>query len=261
MNKMKILFLGTSAGWPLPRLGCKCKICASTDPKDKRWRSSILINDTILIDSGVDFYHQIHRSQKTNLKAIFISHVHPDHYFGLWDVGHLMSSKPTIYLSSENQKAIVKRINDLMTTFLLREAKNFKHSEAVKTNEVKITPFLVDHSTNIETYGFQLVEKKKSLVYISDLRNVPKSSQKYCQKADILALDGSNLKPAGPKQWGHMPIEKSIPLAKKLKAKRVYYTHIGHGPKSGTHQELENFVQKKGGKNFHIAYDGLELTI
>jgi len=258
---MKILFLGTSAGWPLPRLGCNCKICTSKDPKDKRWRSSILINGSVLIDSGIDFYHQILRIKCPALKTIFISHVHPDHYFGLWDAGHLMGSKPTIYLSSENRKAIVKRINDLTITFLLREAKAFKNGEGIKLDNLEITPFLVDHSTNTETYGLQIVQNKKSLVYISDFRGIPKSSQKFCQNADILVLDGSNLKPAGPKHWGHMPIEKSIPLAKKLKAKNIYYTHIGHGPKSGTHQELENFVQKNGGKNFHVAYDGLELTI
>lgn len=258
---MTVLFLGTSAGWPLPRLGCNCKICTSTDPKDKRLRSSILINDVILIDSGIDFYHQILRTKKSIIGSIFISHAHPDHYFGLWDVSHLMSSKPTIYLSPENQKAIVKRINDLTITFLLKKAKVFNHGQPVKISNLQIIPFLVNHSTNTETYGFQIIKNNKAFVYISDFRSIPGSSRKFCREAEVIVLDGSNVKPAGPKHWGHMPIEKSIPLAKKLKAKQIYYTHIGHGPKSGTHQELEDFVQKKGGPNFHIAYDGLELTI
>ena len=258
---MKINFLGTSAGWPLPRLGCHCKICTSKDPKDKRLRSSILINDAILIDSGIDFYHQFLRAKKPIIDSVFISHVHPDHYFGLWDVSHLMSSKPTIYLSLENQKSIVKRINDLTITFLLKKAKNFNHSQPIKTSNLQITPFLVNHSTNTETYGFQASKNDKTFVYIPDFRNIPRSSQKFCRKADVIIFDGSSIKPAGPKRWGHISIKESTSLAKKLKAKKVYYTHIGHGPKSGTHQELEAFVQKHGGKNFHIAFDGLRTVL
>ena len=47
---MKIKFLGTSAGWPLPRLGCKCNICASKNSKDRRTRSQLLVNDSILLE-------------------------------------------------------------------------------------------------------------------------------------------------------------------------------------------------------------------
>lgn len=220
-----------------------------------------MIDDSILIDCGPDFYRQFSKTQCSALNSILISHVHPDHYFGLWDAAKLYNQKPTIYLSRKNQKAILKRVNDLTFTFLLKEAKNFKDGEAMKINNLNITPFLVDHSTNTETYGFQIVQNKKSLVYISDFREIPNKSKKFLKEATLVVLDGSHIKPAGPKHWGHMAIEKSIPLAKKLKAKQVYYTHIGHGAKSGTHQELENFVQKNGGKNFHICYDGLELTI
>lgn len=258
---MKILFLGTAAGWPLPRLGCQCKICSSIDPKDKRLRPSVLINDSLLIDCGPDFYHQILKIKDLRLSSIFISHAHPDHYFGLWDLAKLYHQKPTLYLSSQNQKSILKRINDLTFTFLLKGAKNFQEGEVIKINNLKITPFSVDHSTNTETYGFQVTQKKKSLLYIPDFRKIPIQSKNFLKEATLAVFGGTSLYPAGPKRWGHMPIEKSIPLAKNLKIKTIYYTHIGHGPKSGPHQELENYLLKKGGRNFHIAYDGLELTI
>lgn len=258
---MKILFLGTSSGWPLPRLGCHCKICTSKNPQDKRLRPSILINDSILIDAGPDIYHQLARYRRYAIRHTLITHIHPDHYFGLWDVGHLMASKPTIWLSAANLKAIIKRINDLTITFLLKKAKNFKHGEAIKINTLQITPFLVDHSAKTETYGFKIKEQVKTLVVIPDFRAVPSPSRKYVRGANLAIFDGSNLFPAGPKRWGHMAISESIPLAKKLKIKQVYYTHIGHGPKMKPHQQLEEFVQKHGGKNFHLAYDSLELTI
>src|SRR3990167_505768 len=87
---MKIKFLGTSAGWPLPRLGCKCEICSSADPKDKRTRTQILIDDTVLLDAGPDTYnHLIPLDVAHQLKAVLISHAHPDHILGLWDLPHI----------------------------------------------------------------------------------------------------------------------------------------------------------------------------
>jgi phosphoribosyl 1,2-cyclic phosphodiesterase len=72
----------------------------------------------------------------------------------------------------------------------------------------------------------------------------------------LLILDGSRL---FEQSRGHESIEAGIKLAKELKAGQVYFVHLGH--KTGTHQELEAFVQKNGGKNFHIAYDALTIGI
>jgi len=73
-----------------------------------------------------------------------------------------------------------------------------------------------------------------------------------------MALDGSSLETKGQTRT-HESIEEGIRLGKELKPKFCYFTHIGHI--TGTHKELEKIVQKQGGRNFHIAYDGLELEI
>ena len=100
---MKIKFLGTSAGWPLPRLGCKCELCSSKDPKDTRARTQILLNDSILLDAGPDTYRHLigdsspaMRDQNDNggidptkIKAVLISHAHLDHIMGFWDLTHI----------------------------------------------------------------------------------------------------------------------------------------------------------------------------
>src|SRR3989344_9003848 len=115
-QKMKVKFLGTSAVWPLPRLGCNCELCSSVDPKDTRTRTQLLVNDTILLDAGPDTYHHLlsynrhprpsvipakagieispsgdrilnqvendKRVDPTKIKAILISHAHLDHIQG-----------------------------------------------------------------------------------------------------------------------------------------------------------------------------------
>src|SRR3989338_1096843 len=96
---MKIKFLGTSAGWPLPRLGCKCQICTSKDPKDTRTRTQILVNDSILLDAGPDTYnHLIKKNLSQSLTSILVTHEHPDHILGFQDLTHLYNFKNKITL-------------------------------------------------------------------------------------------------------------------------------------------------------------------
>ena len=263
---MNIFFLGTSAGWPLPRLNCHCPICTSSDPKDKRLRPSILVNGRLQIDAGPDFYHQYQKFKNnfSKLKYIFITHTHPDHYFGLWDLAQIYRRQKIIVFISQNHKSkIVNGINETSINFLLSQSRKiFTHGQLIKLNtNFSITPFLVNHSTTTENYGFLFNENGQKAIYIPDLRTIPKSSLKFCRQVDLAILDGSNFEAAGPEHWGHLPIRESIRLAKKLKIKQVYYTHIGHGARMGIHQQLEEKVQKLGGKRFHLAWDGLELEI
>src|SRR4030043_386343 len=194
---MKILFLGTSAGWPLPRLGCDCSICRSQDPHGKRLRPSVLVNDSILIDASPDIYHQL-----TNLKvdtskisALLITHAHPDHIHGFYDLTHLYNRQ-------------IKKPKLIVPLDVLRGLRQF-------------------HPLPLKPFQPEIVKPKTFIEY---------------EKTKI-----------------HQSIKEGIILAKELRPKLCYFTHIGHI--TGTHQELEAFVQEQGGKNYHIAYDGLELEI
>lgn len=230
---MEIFFLGTSAAWPLPRLKCACPICASTNPKDKRWRSSIIINKQILVDAGPDFYHQYQKfpRQFTSLEYVFITHKHYDHVSGMHDLSKLNNLK--IYRS-------------------------FKADKTIKISScLSLKPILLKHSIKIKTYGFLITQNKTAVFYAPDFLEIPPEEQKYLQNVDLAILDGSSLYPAG---LNHMPITASGLLAKKLKFKQVFYTHIGHGRKMLTHTALENKIQKDFGRNFFVAWDGLELT-
>ena len=88
---MKIKFLGTSAGWPLPRLGCRDQVYTSLDPKGKRTRSQALINERLLLDVGPDTYVHLNAPDinPTTIEYAAITHEHPDHTYGLWDLGHI----------------------------------------------------------------------------------------------------------------------------------------------------------------------------
>jgi phosphoribosyl 1,2-cyclic phosphate phosphodiesterase len=95
---MKIEFLGTSAGWPLPRLGCNCKICTSSDPKDRRSRTQLLVNDKILLDAGPETYFHLLNHNPSTITHLLISHAHLDHITGLADLAKIYNRQEKLNL-------------------------------------------------------------------------------------------------------------------------------------------------------------------
>lgn len=94
---MKLTFLGTGTSIGVPAIGCNCEVCLSQDPKDKRLRSSAMLETDgglrVLIDCGPDFRQQImryNRQGKTpffdKIDAVLFTHIHYDHVGGTDDL-------------------------------------------------------------------------------------------------------------------------------------------------------------------------------
>jgi phosphoribosyl 1,2-cyclic phosphate phosphodiesterase len=128
--------------------------------------------------------------------------------------------------------------------------------EIIEIEGVKLGLYPISHN-HTPCFGVKM-KGDKLFAYLPDLRRLPKNERRTFRDINLLILDGSSLGKRGQTRI-HQSIEEGIKLAKELKPKLCYFTHIGHI--TGTHQELESYVQKNGGRNFHIAYDGLELEI
>ena len=109
---MKITFLGTGTSQGVPLIACKCEVCTSTNVKDKRLRSSIMVETsttTIVIDTGPDFRQQMLREQVEQLDAVVFTHEHKDHIAGLDDVrafNFINGKHIEVYATSRVQAAI-----------------------------------------------------------------------------------------------------------------------------------------------------------
>ncbi|HWW40446.1 MBL fold metallo-hydrolase, partial [Pedobacter sp.] len=96
---MKVTFLGTGTSQGIPVISCGCEVCLSDDYRDKRLRTSVLLeteDKTIVIDSGPDFRYQMLRAGVKDLDAIIYTHEHKDHIAGLDDI------RPFNYLLKKN---------------------------------------------------------------------------------------------------------------------------------------------------------------
>lgn len=257
---MNLLFLGTSSGWPLPRLGCDCHLCTSDDPRDRRLRPALLVNDEILIDAPPDIYHQLRNSQITNyklqIKYILLTHSHPDHIMGLYDLTHLYNQeKPKIVAPQEVINGTRKLHQWPLAANFEVKAANPSHPLPLN-KQVQATFVPVVHGRH-PTFGVK-IKADRLLFYAPEFNQIIPSSRQLVRGVELAVLDGSSLTGVG-KAPGHETIEEGIRIGKELKAKKIYFTNLGH--KTGRQAELESFVQENGGANFHIAYDGLRLEI
>ncbi|OGY22270.1 MAG: hypothetical protein A2126_03500 [Candidatus Woykebacteria bacterium GWB1_45_5] len=253
---MKIKFLGTSAGWPLPRLGCSDEICTSKDQEDRRTRSQALINEVLLLDLGPDTYQHLSQPQvdPTKIKYAAISHEHPDHTFGLWDLSHIYSKG-----GRDRIKIIIndKTLAKIRFMFFPGEYEIIKTQveSEIEVNNLKVS-LLPVHHTKDSSFGVLVKEGVKGLFWAPDFKSLPTETARKLRNIDLVAIDGSELKIKTP---SHETIEEGIQLGKEIQARKVYFIHIGH--RTLPHQRLETFVKKIGGKNFHIAHDGLEVGL
>lgn len=255
---MEVLFLGTSAGWPLPRLNCSCNICTSSDSKDKRLRPSILINKSYLIDAPPDIYHQlnIHQVDPKKISHILITHSHDDHIMGLYDLSHIYERKDKIKLIATMRvlSEMRKKVGVSMQSFNIEEAKPFKKVDLGNNNSCWFIP--VKHG-NIEAYAIK-VKAAKPIVYAPEFRKILPSSKKELGDIELAIIDGSSKTSHGQAK-GHETIEEGIRLGKEIRAKKILFTNIGH--KTDCHENLLEFVRTEGSDKFGIAFDGLGIKL
>ena len=253
---MKLKFLGTGTSQGVPIIGSDDPVCLSSDPKDKRLRSSALIttetNEKILIDCGPDFRQQMLTNEENNIDAVLLTHEHNDHVIGLDDLRPIIFKRQKnipIYCLERTAEEIKQRFPYAFSEVRYPGAPSFDiHliDSDFTIDETEITPIHVFHN-QLPIIGF----KVKNLAYITDASSIPDSEMEKLLNLDFLIINCLRKEEKHP---AHFILPDVLELVKKLKPKKTYLTHISHkiGFYAQTEAELPDDV--------HLAYDGLEIN-
>ncbi len=248
---MKITFLGTGTSTGIPQIGCDCETCTSIDPKDKRLRASVLIeedNTGILIDSGPDMRQQLLQHNIRHISGLLITHEHYDHLGGLDDVRPL--GEVNVY--AEKKVANVIRHN---MSYCFTDNK-YPGVPAIRLHEIDLQPFIVQKLTivpvrvmhaRLPILGFRIGK----MAYLTDVKTIDETELNKLNDLDVLILNALRLKP----HISHLSVSEAVELAKKIGAKRTYFTHFSHH--LGKHDDAQAIIPD----NMYIAYDDLVVEI
>ena len=252
--KVKILGTGTSQGVPV--IACNCKVCQSTDPNDKRLRSSVLVEIdgvTIVIDAGPDFRQQMLREKVTNVDAILITHEHRDHIAGLDDVRsfNFLKQKPVdIYSEKRVQEAIKFEFSYSFGDNKYPGIPQFNlidlSDEPFLINGIKIIPLRVLHY-KLPVYGFRIGD----FTYITDANYISEETKEKIVGTKFFVINALRKQ----KHVSHFSLSEAIDLINQISPKRAYITHISH--QMGLHHDINEELPR----HISLAYDGLHFEL
>lgn len=253
---MRITLLGTGTSQGVPVIACNCHVCRSTNPKDRRSRSSVMIhvdNQVIVIDTGPDFRNQMLDNNVNDIDSIIYTHEHKDHVAGLDDVRAFNQKwkKPIdIYLSNQVSEAIKREYH-----YIFVEKRypgipeinlNIINNNSFLIGETKIIPIQALHY-KLPVFGFRI----KNFVYLTDVSYISEEEKEKIYGADLLVIDSLRRKP----HLSHFNLQQSIELIKQVSPKKSLLTHISHY--MGLHDELVNELPF----NINPGYDGQVIDL
>ena len=258
MAKAQITFLGTGTSQGVPVIACKCKVCQSIDPKNKRLRCSVLIStsdENYVIDSGPDFRQQMLRENVDTLSGVLFTHEHKDHLAGLDDVrafNFIEKRDMQVYCTEAVEDALRREFHYVFNNHhypgipKVNLNRIGKESPIKLNNDLVITPIEVMHY-KMPVLAFRLGD----FTYITDAKTVSAEERLKIKGTKILIVNALREQ----EHISHFNLEEALTFIKEMNPERAYLTHISH--LFGKHEDIERRLPD----NVFVAYDGLKLEI
>jgi len=246
----------------VPTLGCGCAVCTSADPHDRRLRPSVALRwrvggreRLVVIDTGPDFREQALRAGFTHVDAVFYTHSHADHIFGLDDLRPLSfvsfrNGGPIPLYASRETAAVLERIYDYTlspsATYPTRARVAIQPLEdRTRIHEVDFVRVPVMHG-EMEVSGFRF----GNTAYLTDVSTIPEPSFALLEGLETLVLPALRHKP----HPSHATVEQAIAWARRIGARQTWLTHIAH---ELGHVETNRMLPA----GVAMGYDGLEVPV
>jgi phosphoribosyl 1,2-cyclic phosphate phosphodiesterase len=254
---MKATFLGTGTSVGVPMIGCGCAVCRSTDPRNKRRRTSFYVEAggvKLLVDTPPDFREQALTFGLARVDAVLFTHAHADHIFGFDDIRRfnlLQGGVIPAYGAAqtlEDLRRIFNYIGSDTEPGVYRPQIEFRlAAEPFRLGEVTVQPVPVTHGARA-AQGYVFRCGGCSVCYIPDCRAIDDEVIAQIQGLDVMILDGLRHRPHST----HLTVAECLGYLRRIGARRSFMTHMCHDlDHEATERELPPDVR--------LAYDGLVL--
>jgi phosphoribosyl 1,2-cyclic phosphate phosphodiesterase len=250
-------FLGTGTSVGVPMLGCHCAVCRSTDPRNQRYRASVLVGTpqgNILIDTAPELRLQLLRAGIDLVHAVLFTHYHADHIFGLDDVRpfpRLLQGPMPLYCTDEVEEVLRRAFAyafapgaEILSAAAIPKL-TFRRitPEPFVVLGQRVVPIPLEHG-RFHVFGFRIDD----LAYCTDASRIPDESWPLLQGVRILVLNALRLKP----HPAHLSLGEALEVIARLRPERAYLTHMGHDLDHET-------VSRQLPPGVELAYDGLKF--
>lgn len=250
----EITFLGTGTSNGIPVIGCECAVCTSSDPRDKRTRTSAVVRiaeSSILIDTATELRAQALQNSISKVDAVLMTHAHADHTGGFDDLRRF----------NEINQAHLPVYADPTTARMLRERFAYTFADAFPFYGGK--PDLILHEINgpFALFEHEIVPipvlhgrlpisgyRISDLAYVTDAKTIPDSSLDLLRDLDILVLNGLRER----EHPTHLSFAEAVEVVQEVRPKRAYLVHLSHETSHAAAQALLP-------DGVEIAWDGLIL--
>lgn len=263
---MTVTFLGTGTSHGVPMIGCSCATCTSTDPRDNRTNSSVMIavrGRNILVDCGKDFRQQALRERLTRVDYVLLTHTHFDHVAGIDDLR--VFNKPRgegipLFGRKEHLDYLKTYIYHYLFDPNVQRGGGVTELELVAVDgrfllEGQVVEALPVFHGSLPILGYKL----GGLAYLSDVSAIPNATLQRLYGLDVLVLGALRYTPHPT----HFNLEQALEIVREVRPRRAYFTHMAHDL---LHAEAEEQLRdagsaSAGGAEVHLAYDGLAVEV
>ncbi len=252
---MRLTFLGTGTSQGVPVIACRCRVCRSGDSRDRRLRTSALLEvegRNILFDIGPDFRQQMLREDVGRLDAILITHAHRDHVGGLDDIrsfNYVQHSKMDVYLNAEARFAIERDYHYIFEPHQypgLPEADLHTVEAPFTAAGVEVVPVKAMHK-DLPVLGYRI----GAMAYITDANYMAPAEIAKLKGVKVLVINALRRE----KHFSHYSLPEALAVIEEVAPERAYLTHMSH--EMGLHEEVSATLPP----HVALAYDGLKVEI
>ncbi len=253
---IKITVLGSGTSQGVPVIACDCDVCHSSDAKDSRFRSSIMITideRNYVIDTGPDFRQQMLQADVKRLDAILFTHEHKDHIAGMDDIrafNYRTQQPMRVFCDSRVEEALRREF------YYVFANERYPGVPSVEINKIQNVTFSLD---GVDVLPIEVMHYKlpvmgfriQDFVYITDAKTVSEEERNKVRGAKVLIVNALHRSP----HLSHFNLEEALDFIADVKPEKAYLTHISH--LFGKHED----ITKELPENVQLCYDGLEIIV